>query len=208
MIDQNNRSRPKPYLDKAISIVREYAEGNAWCGNKPYYPDILEIGSMRLELNHDINDISSWCCNDGHSTRVFAESGLQVLSVDIDTSKAAEACKAFSNVSFVNQDAIEFAKEFKKATVGLLFLDAWDVDGGNTAQKHLEFYRLIKDKLNDDILILIDDTDIWFDEEKNELFYDDTGLSGKGKLLIPVLLKSGYEIVFSGRQTMLKKKIL
>lgn len=101
-------------------------------------------------------------------------------------------------------DAIDFAEKKPMAQYDLIYLDAWDVDWPECAEKHLEFYKTAKDRINEKCLILIDDTDLYYNHYKREYFPDPECLSGKGKLLIPELLKDGYEIVFKGRQTLLR----
>ncbi len=51
-------------------------------------------------------------------------------------------------------------------------------------------------------IILIDDTDV---ERINEQVVFSNGISGKGKLVIPQAIKDGYNVIFSGRQTLLSK---
>jgi len=198
---QNERDRPKPYIDKALNILFK---------NKNKFDiDIVEIGCMRSELTHNVDITDYECCNDGHSTYLFARTGLLVVSIDINRihlNNAIKSCKQYENIEYIEEDAIKWAKEFiENTTIGLLFLDAWDVDLPESAEKHLEFYNLIK-PLNDDCMILIDDTDLYWDADKKEFFYDKECLSGKGRLLIPQLLKDGYSITFKGRQTLLEKK--
>jgi len=203
MIDQNKRDRPKPYIDRALDLLfKRYS----------FYIGVLEIGCMRSKLTHHVDITDYECCNDGHSTYLFARTGWYIISVDNNENHIANAeksCSDFDAVEFVNMDAIEYAKknlDIFKEEIGLLFLDAWDVDLLGCAEKHLEFYNTIKPVLNDDCLILIDDTDLYYDHEKKEFFPDETSMGGKGKLLIPELIKNGYEIVFNGRQTLLRKQ--
>ena len=201
MIDQNKRDRPKPYIDRALDMM--------WKSGKIYNEIILEIGCMRSVLTHHVDITAYECCNDGHSTYLFGRTGSRVISVDNNPAhiaNAKKACERFGNIIFKEADAIEHIKKLENCTAyfGLLFLDAWDVDLPDCAEKHLEFYNTIKPVLNDDCLILIDDTDLYYDHEKKEFFPDEECLSGKGKLLIPELIKNGYEIVFNGRQTLLR----
>jgi hypothetical protein len=202
---QNNRDRPKIYIDDALGILIERIKKGT-----TYDIDIIEIGCMRSSLNHDINNISHPCCNDGHSTYLFAKTGLKCYSVDISLDhvmKAKESCSDFNNIKIIAEDAITYAGYTfnKKIRIGLLFLDAWDLDLVDSALKHLEFYNIIKNNINDDCLILIDDTDLLYDQNSRQYYKDNSCLAGKGKLLIPELINDGYKIFFNGRQTLLGK---
>ena len=202
MIDQNKRDRPKPYIDRALDILYK--------NKKVFGIGIVEIGCMRSELKHHVDITDYECCNDGHSTYLFGRFGSYMISVDnnpIHINNAKKSCYCFENIQFYNVDAIEYVETYiiSPANIGLLFLDAWDVDLPGCAEKHLEFYNTIKPFLNDDCMILIDDTDIYYDHDKKEFFPDETSMGGKGKLLIPELVKNGYEIIFKGRQTLLRK---
>lgn len=46
-----------------------------------------------------------------------------------------------------------------------------------------------------------------FKERNGELFLDNSGISGKGTLVIPQAVKDGYKIMFSGRQVLLMKEV-
>lgn len=181
-----SRDYPKKYIENAIEVFKQHQGKN-----------IVEIGSMRYTLNHSIDIINCIRCMDGHSTIFWANTGVEVWSVDIDpkaTKVTTDACRDFKNVHVINCDAIEFLKKFDHQ-IDLLFLDAWDAKPGTDyKEKHLLAYETAKKKLHDKSLILIDDTD------DNDLKYP-----GKGFLLIPQAIKDGYKIIFSGRQTLLSK---
>lgn len=204
MIDQNLRDRPKQYIDKALDILFQ----QKYSSNTVYDIDILEIGSMRGGLVHYVDITTYECCNDGHSTYLFARTGWKMQSVNIDPlhlEMAKSSCAHFNNVEFYCEDAMQTPSRLNNCSIGLLFLDAWDLDVPGSAESHLEFYRKIRRVLKNNPLILIDDTDLYYDYEKKEYFPDPECMSGKGKLLIPELLNDGYEIVFKGRQTLLRK---
>lgn len=196
-VDMLKREVPKPYIDRAITLI-----------SRTHAVDVLEIGCMRQPLNHPINETHHFCCGDGHSSYVFVNAGINLLSVDINPVHlecAKNACSMFPNTRFVLMDAFEFVNLETTFDAGLLFLDAWDVSLPLCAENHLAFWNCIKDKINDDCLILIDDTDLYWDFEQKVYFPDTTAASGKGKLLVPYLLNNGYKIIFTGRQTLLKK---
>jgi SAM-dependent methyltransferase len=204
MVIQDKRKRPKNYIDQAIDILYRSKMRNS------FDVDVVEVGSMRGELLHHVDIIDYPCCNDGHSTFIFARTGWKVKTIDIEKSNidvAKKACERFSNVEYYVADALEIINSIidGNTKVGLLFLDAWDVGLPGCAENHLKLYNLIKDNLNEDCMILIDDTDIYYDHELQEFFTDKSGVSGKGKLIIPELENKGYRIVFNGRQTLMGK---
>jgi hypothetical protein len=180
--EQQDRGKPKKYLEAAIELF------SAMSGKT-----IIEIGCMRQPMNHPMSEMRK-CCNDGHSTYFWCTTGAQVFSVDIDFKAvriAKKSIREFKNGKVLWRDGIKFLKKFK-GKIDLLFLDAWDVvPNCQYAENHLLAYLAAKDKLSDRNIIAIDDTDI--------------GNGGKGRLLLPVLVAEGYEILVSGRQTIALK---
>jgi len=198
MIDQNKRDKPKSYIDKALEIFKQRSGKT-----------IVEIGSMRMSLFHSIDDNSHECCNDGHSSVLLCRACEKFYSVDItlETSNLTRNTLnilGFRHHNVINGDGLEFLESFEEP-INLLFLDAWDVNVDGYAESHLEAYKLAKKNLHQKSLILIDDTDVI--KINDELFLDDSGLKGKGLLVIPEAIKDGYSVVFSGRQVLLSKDI-
>lgn len=175
------RGKPRPYLRATIDLLRQLGGAT-----------IVEIGCMRQPLTHDLDEFNPVCCNDGHSTAFWAMTGLAVHTVDIDPNccrVAAETCANCPNVSVTCGDGIEFLRQFP-ATIDLLYLDAWDaIEGIPYAEKHLEAFEVARPKLARKSLILIDDTDVAF--------------GGKGRQAIPAIIRDGYDILVTGRQTLL-----
>ncbi|WKZ32538.1 MAG: class I SAM-dependent methyltransferase [Thermodesulfobacteriota bacterium] len=173
------RGKPHKYLMASLKLF------NAIKGRV-----IVEIGCMRKEMLHGINEFNPECCNDGHSTVIWASSGAQVYSVDIDrkaVSIAKRSCKKYRNCTVKKADGIGFLEKFRDK-IDLLYLDAWDVlPGTEYAENHVLAYLKAKPKLNRPNIIVIDDTDI--------------ASGGKGRLLLPVLAADGYRILVRGRQT-------
>jgi hypothetical protein len=180
------RDKPYPYLKKALDLFKEI-NGNI----------IVELGSMRETLTHDINSYTGECCYDGHSSIILALECPEFYTVDINPTNAAITEKTFKEFGIsdrahaFNGDGIEFLKNFNKK-IDLLYLDAWDVDHHDSPQKHFEAFKAGEDKLSPKHLILIDDTDI----------HSGSGISGgKGGILTPYLMQHNYSMLFSGRQT-------
>lgn len=168
---------------------------------------VVEIGSTRyamtqkcIDYYNDCYNISPAdapdCCQDGHSTYFWTEEGYETHTVDID-----KRCEEVIENQYVNhfkreipknlhihiQDGVKFLEEFDKP-IDFLFLDGWDVGTHHYADNHLRAYEAAKDKLSDNHIISIDDTD------------STTSEGGKDKLLTPRLIEDGYIPLITGRQ--------
>ena len=168
---------------------------------------IVEIGCMRQRFNHPIEqepiDCPSRC--DGHSTAHFAASGLDVYSVDINRQAVImtrEYVKGYHKTHVIEYDGIKFLRMFSKK-IDLLFLDAWDVDLINCAEKHLEAYNTAKKKLAETALIMIDDCDVDMIDGKLQPSLQNYG--GKGRLVVPQAMNEGWKVVKKGRCVILSK---
>ena len=180
------RGKPKEYLLHTIKLFNKYTDNKT----------ILEIGSARNKMGHSIQNFNPICCNDGHSTYFFKHyTNAEIFTVDInpkcktiiDSDSRLNGVNAITNCGLKYADDIDYK-------IDLLFLDAWDVMHGSPyAESHLEIYNKLKDKLSDNCLILIDDTDV--------------GNGGKGKLVIPQLIKDGFLMIFNKRQTLFLRRI-
>jgi hypothetical protein len=175
------RGKPREYFLHTINLFNKYTD----------HKIILEIGSIRNRMNHDIESINPVCCNDGHSTyfwRKYTSADIYTVDIDKNCKNIIDSDDRLKDVNATTDDAISYAKSFDKK-IDLLFLDAWDVFySSEYAEKHLEIYNILKDKLSDNCLILIDDTDI--------------GNGGKGKLIIPQLIKDGFQCLINRRQSL------
>ena len=175
------RGKPISYLKYTIELFLEHTNAQT----------IVEVGSVRSRMQHDIHEFHPSCCNDGHSTYFWKEyTNAKIYTVDINPSckQLIDSDTRLHGVISVTQDAIEYLRNFHES-IDLLFLDAWDVAPGSPfSEKHLEAYTVAKDKLAKNCFILIDDTDV-FD-------------GGKGKLLIPKLVEDGFVMLMNGRQTL------
>jgi len=175
------RGKPRPFILAAIDLLRKM-------GGRT----IVEIGSMRQPMRHSLEEFNPNCCNDGHSTLFWASTGMNFHTIDINPDCAriaGEACAAMPNAHVYCGDGIAFLQAFDQE-IDLLFLDAWDVvEGCDFAGGHLLAYQAARDKVAPNSIILIDDTDIKF--------------GGKGRLVIPAIIRDGFDLVLVGRQTML-----
>ena len=175
------RGKPRPYLLSAIELLDSLGS-----------PNIVEVGCMRAPMRHTLEEFDPVCCNDGHSTLFWAATGKPLWSVDVDERAcrvAAECVLPYPNARVACGDGIEFLKEFRES-IGLLYLDGWDVaSGSDYAENHLFAYHEARSSLAGTSVILIDDTDLL--------------MGGKGKFVIPAAIRDGYELILLGRQTML-----
>jgi hypothetical protein len=101
--------------------------------------------------------------------------------------------KINGKLEICNNDGLEFLHGYDGRPIDFLFLDAWDViPGTDYAEKHLEAYEIVFEHLNENICFLaIDDTDI--------------AAGGKGRLLIPRLIKDHWIMLYNGRQSIFYK---
>lgn len=158
---------------------------------------IVEIGSCRSDLSHDLSIVDPICCNDSHSTFFWCETKCKVHTVDVNPKceyllQKAHAEKKLTingSLNICNEDGLTFLKEYDDRPIDFLFLDAWDViEGTDYAEKHLEAYSVAEKHLNkEQCFLAIDDTDI--------------SNGGKGRLLIPELINDGWLLLFRGRHT-------
>lgn len=195
-IFMNGRARPKPFIDEAIRLLKERGGET-----------IIELGGMRQTLRHDIDNFSFPCCEDGHSSVLWARTGLDFYSVESLESAAkitAAACIDYPNAKIMHMDGFDFLSKLEPAfRIDLFYLDAWDVNLPGCAENHLQAYMQAFDHLGHDALILIDDTDV--DCVDNVIVEKQSEWSGKGKLLIPYMISQDWHIVFTGRQTLLSR---
>lgn len=190
------RDKPYRYLMKTISLIETVL------GESDGKRTIVEIGSCRSKLNHPLHNINPMCCNDSHSTFFWCliPNG-HVTTVDvnpycsnvINSAVDGEYVEIKGTLDVITADGLNFLKKYKSDSIDFLFLDSWDVVVGNDdyAKKHLEAYEMVKDKLSNNVMIAIDDTDI--------------ANGGKGRLLIPKLLEDSFFILLKGRHTILYK---
>lgn len=199
-VDQTIRKKPYQFIKEAINNLKPQN-----------YNIVVEIGSMRKPCNHSLDEYHHECCNDGHSSLLLASGSSEFHTVDIDmecaklTRSQLKKFNLWDKSNVYCGDGIKFLHDFDKK-IDLLYLDAWDVEFPNHAEKHLEAFEIAEDKLPENAIILIDDTDIGFNNEKG-FHNDEECLGGKGRLLIPFLLKkNNYKMLFKGRQTCFIKK--
>jgi len=175
------RGKPLPYLLVADQLIREFE-----------LKTVIEIGSMRSPLPHSLADFNPRCCNEGHSSLHLADTGANVITIDIDP-RCAEILGQFKadfpNLHAITADGIEFLRDFKES-IDFLYLDAWDVvKGTDYAHKHLVAYQAALPRLSPTCVVQIDDTDLMN--------------GGKGRLVIPQLIRDGFQLVTWGRQAIL-----
>lgn len=167
-------------------------------------PQILEIGRTRSVYGED---------SDGFSTIHFAKflrhherTGGRLVSIDLsrDTeivsrsilnSHSSQAID--DHVTFLNGDALKVLQSGALAgsMFDLLYLDGLDCDKDEeaSARWHLSCFELTHVMIKMGGWLLIDDV---FDAKEPR---------GKGKLVVPVALENGFEIVMKDYQWLLRK---
>ena len=179
---------------------------------------IVETGCLRIKNNY----------SDGQSTLLFDKytqfrgKSSKVYTVDIDANATKVCSQNVSvNVSITTGDSIKYlnnlSKEFIKTNtnVALFYLDSFDCDWKSpeqSAQHHLKELVSIKKILNEQTLVVVDDSPIigylqQSKDKKDTLELIKPGLvpgptiSGKGGLVHEYAVHTGAKILFSNYQT-------
>lgn len=173
-----HRSTPAKSLNRAAVLFNQI-DGEV----------IIEIGTgIHGELSG--NSMLVW------SRKTHAK---RIIALDLEQQRVEEVKEAtlqYPNVELVVVDGIKYLMDFK-SRIDLLYLDFWTPDpkgslpGTGRAESYRKAYIAAKDKMNTHSLILIDDTDHihpW-----------------KHTYIIPEARKDGYEVLYTGRQTLLKR---
>ena len=137
----------------------------------------------------------------GNSMLVWTKktNAKRIIAIDLEQKRLDEVeafTKRYSNIELVLADGIEYLKQFS-SKIDLLYLDFWTPDpvgtipGTGRAEGYQKAYIAAKDKMNAHSMILIDDTDHihpW-----------------KHTYIVPLARKDGYTVLYTGRQTLLKR---
>lgn len=171
---------------------------------------IVELGTSRSfkswGISSDLKDWhpenpEKWAWSDGCFTRLFLDNleEYDIVMYTIDPCPdAISVVKTMTNdnkkIVVIQTTSTEFLKNFDDK-IDFLYMDHLE-SGKKACAVHLEDAKLIveKDLMNENSLILIDDT-----PKLNIEF-------SKGKDSIPYLLNNGYETVIHEYQMLLKKK--
>ena len=179
---------------------------------------IVETGCLRIKNNY----------SDGQSTLLFDKytqfrgKSSKVYTVDIDAN-ATKVCSenVSENVSITTGDSVKYlnnlSKEFIKTNtnVALFYLDSFDCDWKSpeqSAQHHLKELVSIKKILNEQTLVVVDDSPIIGYLQQSKVKNDSLELikpglvpgptiSGKGGLVHEYAVHTGAKILFSNYQT-------
>ena len=179
---------------------------------------IVETGCLRIKNNY----------SDGQSTLLFDKytqfrgKSSKVYTVDIDAN-ATKVCSqnVSDNVSITTGDSVKYlnnlSKEFIKTntSVALFYLDSFDCDWKSpeqSAQHHLKELVSIKKILNEQTLVVVDDSPIIGYLQQSKVKKDSLELikpglvpgptiSGKGGLVHEYAVHTGAKILFSNYQT-------
>ena len=173
-----NRYPPTKSLDTAAALF-----------NQIHGETIIEVGTgMHGEMS-------------GNSMLVWTQKtcAKRIIAIDLDQKRldeVKEATSQYSNVELVLSDGIEYLNKISRI-IDLLYLDFWAPDtegklpGTGRAEAYREAYIAAKDKMKTHSMILIDDTDHihpW-----------------KHTYIVPLAREHGYSVLYTGRQTLLKR---
>jgi hypothetical protein len=159
---------------------------------------IVETGCIR-------NTTEESKFGDGWSTlnwKYYADkTNSKVYVVDIDENhlnKSKEVVPPSENIIYTKDDSINYLKYFE-GKIDLLFLDSYDYcgDAENIRKCHEHSLKEVIaawDKLNEHCFVLIDDV------------FNNQNWDGKGKLSIPYLIESGFEVVYYADSQVLLKR--
>lgn len=161
-------------------------------------PTIVETGTIRAG--------EDWY-GGGYSTYLFGmylrlKGRGHLDSVDVDA-KNAEFSQLWTydfrnHVTVHNQDSHKFLADWPRGKqIDLLYLDSMDLWVDGHPQHCLKEAQLALESSAGNLdMILIDDT----------MWTTDGGLWGKGAITVPYLQSMGYNVVYSGYQTLLERK--
>lgn len=177
---------------------------------------IVELGTSRSFKSWGISsdlkdwfpdDPKRWAWSDGCFTRLFLDNleDYDIVMYTIDPCpNAVSVVKTMTqnnkNIVIIKTTSTEFLKNFSDK-IDFLYMDHLE-SGEKACNVHLEDARLLieKDLMNDNALILIDDTPKLDMESTKSRYFS------KGQYSIPYLLDNGYETVIHEYQMLLKKK--
>ncbi len=173
-----HRQAPGPSLKQACRTFNEI-------GGKT----IVEVGTgIHGKLSG--NSMQEW---------VKRTEARHIIAVDMDPARLQEVADAVGDsprVELVEADGIAYLEGFN-GTVDLLYLDFWVVDepgalqGTARSEAYRQVYEAAREKLPRKALVLIDDTDHihpW-----------------KHTQLVPLARQDGFQVVYEGRQTLLRR---
>ena len=218
-----NNSEFYKWFDFSISSKLEVRKNSfnqifKYLDNMPDPIIIVETGCLRIKNNY----------SDGQSTLLFDKytqfrgKSSKVYTVDIDAN-ATKVCSenVSENVSITTGDSVKYlnnlSKEFIKTNtnVALFYLDSFDCDWKSpeqSAQHHLKELVSIKKILNEQTLVVVDDSPIIGYLQQSKVKKDTLELikpglvpgptiSGKGGLVHEYAVHTGAKILFSNYQT-------
>ena len=178
---------------------------------------IVETGCLRIKDNYS---------GDGQSTLLFDKytqqrgNGSKVFTVDINP-KATKICSEVvsKNVSITTDDSVKYlnnlSKNFikEKKKVSFFYLDSFDLDWRTpepSSEHHLKELVSIKNMLNKDTLVVVDDSPIiGYLEQRKEGILDlvpfglvpKPTISGKGSLVHQYAMDTGAKLLYSNYQS-------
>lgn len=151
------------------------------------HPVIVETGCIRGEEDWRGTGFGTYLL--GAFTDRY---GGEVISVDIEQGNCEFARRTtgeVKTVTVVNQDSVEFLQAFNQP-IDVLILDSMDTWIPGCEEHALREVQAALPWLHERSIIVLDDT-----------VYKERRFTGKGALSVPWLLEQGWQILYSGYQT-------
>lgn len=188
--------------ERAVSmrLVFQYLDGF----DPPIH--IIETGCIRQEDN--------WG-GDGQSTILFDHyvccRGGHVWSVDVD-SEAVDMCRRLTslNVTVVQSDSIKFLEyqskymSAQRLKLHLCYLDSFDLDWQDSlpsAQHHLDELAAIRPAIDNDTLIVVDDSPVGSHTLTKNILPHNNLVVGKGQMIAQYFQNLGIQPVWTHYQS-------
>ncbi|CAA9891058.1 conserved hypothetical protein [Candidatus Methylobacter favarea] len=159
--------------------------------NRFSHPLIVETGCIRADEDWRGAGYSTYLLG-AYLQRV----GGELISVDISPDNcdfARSATEEMSCVTIQCEDSVSFLKEFDRP-IDVLLIDSLDTERPESAEHAINEVQAAMKNLHRSSLIIFDDT-----------VYQSQAYIGKGAKAIPWLLENGWQILYSGYQTLLTR---
>jgi hypothetical protein len=176
------------YVDRHNSYDRLFMEIRA----RFKEPFMVETGCIRAEEDWGGAGFSTYLLG-----AFLHRYGGRLLSLDNTPDHCAFARQMVQEMSCVTvecRDSLEGLATLGKP-VDVLLLDSWDTDVSGFAEHALKEIQMALPWLHSQSLVLFDDT-----------VYQKRHFTGKGELAVPWLLDNGWEVLYSGYQTLLQRR--
>jgi ADP-heptose:LPS heptosyltransferase len=155
-------------------------------------PTVVETGTIRAEEDWAGAGFFTYLAG-----ACLSRLGGHLHSVEVDVEKckfARDWTRVFGSTVTVHEgDSVSFLQQFRER-IDVLYLDSLDTTESGHAEHCVREFEAAATRLHDHSLLVVDDTP-----------WDSGEFIGKGSLLVPQLLKSGWRIQYAGYQVVLSR---